>query len=837
MNILRLSLFNLKKNRKEAAAIAFLTMVTTLMLAVFMANMTKMNKGFDESFAVSGSLDFCMAIKDDKYRDEYREILESTAGVHDVVEDELLAAVNKEVEKDGGILSYSLIFVTEKTERGAEDFVKRDKLSDEKIAELAHPIWLPVYFQLSEGYETGEKLTLLIGGIKYEFEIAGFYECGLMCKTGYKCVISEDDYAMFSLILNGESEGKYTALWFDCDNDFSFDEFTKNCSDSSCENLDPYMWTWDRQNEKEDRLAFINMFLYLLAFFSAVTMLSALFMIMHRVSDDIEDQIQQIGVLEALGYRTREILFSYVGEYLICGGLGSVLGSLLATCVSPLMDKGVENMMGRTVSGSVEPIKLIFAAAIVTLLVIAIALIRAAKVRKYPPVVAFRKGIQTHHFGRNVLPLEKSKGSVNLALAAKSFIGDVKSSLGVMLCVIASGAAIFFCANVFDLFKDGSEAIVRFSGLEMTLDAELVNGVDPYYVRDRIAEMPEVKKAVLSYTNPITSSMPVRDSDYDAVPNVFDEYKDIENIKILRGRFPEHDNEVMICVNRCSFDGIDIGDSLVLKGNGIENKYIVTGVTTSMFNFGRGIYLTAEGYLRTDFNAHPVGVSIYLNDGIDEDEFKEKLYSVFGKSVRDSLNASYSGGTLEERIKAEADRKMAMLVSFYGVTNADYAVVSGDKVITGNSRGFVIKDITSVRGMIKQQTGVVATVSEVGSAVMMIVVAAVVAVILGLIVSGTVKRQRKSLGIMKGMGYSSKDLMLQITLKTMPVTVISVIIAAVLTKYIYCSFWLTMFGNAVTISIPVTVITGIALVAFCYAVTYFCAGKVKAISVTELMTE
>ena len=71
----------------------------------------------------------------------------------------------------------------------------------------------------------------------------------------------------------------------------------------------------------------------------------------------------------------------------------------------------------------------------------------------------------------------------------------------------------------------------------------------------------------------------------------------------------------------------------------------------------------------------------------------------------------------------------------------------------------------------------------------------------------------------------------------MPVTGISVIIAAVLTKYIYGSFWLTMFGNAVTISLPVTVITGIALVAFCYAVTYVCAGKVKAISVTELMTE
>jgi hypothetical protein len=43
-----------------------------------------------------------------------------------------------------------------------------------------------------------------------------------------------------------------------------------------------------------------------------------------------------------------------------------------------------------------------------------------------------------------------------------------------------------------------------------------------------------------------------------------------------------------------------------------------------------------------------------------------------------------------------------------------------------------------------------------------------------------------------------------------------------------------VIGN---INIPLTVIASIVLVVFCYAVTYFCAGKVKEISVTELMTE
>ena len=47
------------------------------------------------------------------------------------------------------------------------------------------------------------------------------------------------------------------------------------------------------------------------------------------------------------------------------------------------------------------------------------ALSRAARVKKLPPVVAFRKGIKTHHFGKNILPLEKMRHSINLRLAFK----------------------------------------------------------------------------------------------------------------------------------------------------------------------------------------------------------------------------------------------------------------------------------------------------------------------------------------------------------------------------------------------------------------------------------
>ena len=149
----------------------------------------------------------------------------------------------------------------------------------------------------------------------------------------------------------------------------------------------------------------------------------------------------------------------------------------------------------------------------------------------------------------------------------------------------------------------------------------------------------------------------------------------------------------------------------------------------------------------------------------------------------------------------------------------------------------MIKDVTSLMTLAEQELTNVSAVSEYGTIGATVLLSAVVAVILGLIASSNVKRQRRQLGIMKGMGYTSKDLMTQIAVKTMPVTIISVIIASFAAKYVYSAFWLMVFGAVGELNIPLTIIADVVLVAFCYAVTYFCAGRIKAISVTELMTE
>ena len=74
-------------------------MITTLMLAVFMANISKANKAYDDSFAQAGSKDSCITIVKNKYHDEFKELLETDYGIMDIIETECVCAFGLDYKK------------------------------------------------------------------------------------------------------------------------------------------------------------------------------------------------------------------------------------------------------------------------------------------------------------------------------------------------------------------------------------------------------------------------------------------------------------------------------------------------------------------------------------------------------------------------------------------------------------------------------------------------------------------------------------------------------------------------------------------------------------------
>ena len=834
MKIFRLSLFNLKKNKREAAAIVFLTLITSFLLSVFFVSITETDKAFDKCFEETGCADVMMLYDESKYRDIYRTVLEEEYGVTEIRESSVLVgAAAKTISKQGGSIAYNMIFTNESTERKIEDFVKLKALPDDETAELSHPIWLPQYFEITGGFAPGDTFTLISGGRDYPFTIAGFYNTGFCNNDGmlFKCVLSDDDMSLLSAVYE-----EYRMIAFDTEEKLDFEEYCEKCSEISGEYVSGIVYPFDQASERESETSFLNIFLYMSAFISVVTMISALFLILHKISKDMEEQMVQIGVLEALGYTSRELSLSYICEYVLTGGIGSVSGGIAAAFFSPVMDSLTRGMINRDVHSDVNILRIIIVAASIIALVTLFALSRAARVKKIPPVVAFRKGIKTHHFGRNILPLEKLRHSINMRLALKGIVHDLRSNIGVGICIIAAGIAVMFGVYTFDFFKNGHDGLISVMGMEMPdISIMTMNGVDNEAFCEELRQMPEVEKVLLNYA--IGNNVEIKGSPQSAAAVVYKDFSLTDNIYVKEGRFPEYDNEIMITVKRERTEDRHIGDSIIVKGDSGEKSYIITGITNAMNNGGRSVYMTDEGYKRIRPNDRPNIVEITLKNENDRPAFEEKLTSLYGASVQDMANEKYAEGSLEERIRAKADEKMALLISQYGVTGADYAIRIGDTMISGNSSRFVIKEMSSMKDLARSQMESIAGVTKTVSFWAVIFIAVVVAVILGIIAASAVKRQRRELGIMKSMGYTSRDLMIQLTLRILPVTIVSSMIAAVLSIQVQRAFWMASFSVNIPEK-PVLIIgTAAALAAFCLIVTYISAGSIRNISVTELMTE
>ena len=834
MKIFRLSLFNLKKNKREAAAIVFLTFVTAFLMATFAVSITQIGSAFDRCFEETGSADFILLFEDDKYRDIYRDILEEEYNVTDIRESSVLVGMGASIiSKKGESTANNIIFADESTERKIENFKKLNALPDDEIEKLSHPIWLPQYFEITAGYAPGDTFTLVFGGRDYPFTIAGFYSTGLYNSSRHmlKCVITDDDMVLLSAVYE-----EYRLIAFDTEMEFPYEEYYEKCSARSNESVASIVILFDKDTEKWSETNFLNVFLYMSVFLSVVTLICAVFLILHKISKDMEEQMVQIGVLEALGYTSRELSCSYICEYILTGGIGAIIGGITAAAFSPVMDTLTRGMINRDVHTDVDILRILIVVISIIALVTFFALSRAARVKKFPPVVAFRKGIKSHHFGKNILPLEKMRHSINLRLAFKGIFSDLRSNIGSGICMIAAGVAVMFSVYTFDFFRGGYNGLLGVTGMEIPdINITMMSGVNGETFCDEIGKFPEVEKVLL--THAILNKVEIKGSNQNSTVISYSDFSLTDNIHPKTGRFPEYDNEIMISAKREETENRHIGDNIILKGDVCEKSYMITGIVSAMNNDSMSVYMTEDGYRRIRPSDRPNTVEITLKNEEDRSAFMNKLTALYGASAKDTAYEQSAQGSLEERIRAKADEKMAVLISQYGVTDVDYAIRIGDTIISGNSSRFVIKDISSMKDLAKSQMESIAAVTKTFSFWAVIFIAVVVAVILGIIAASAVKRQRRELGIMKSMGYTSRDLMIQLTLRILPVTIISSCIAAVLSVRVQRAFWMAAFGVQIPESLPLMIGTAASLVLFCLIVTYISAGSIRKISVTELMTE
>ena len=93
----------------------------------------------------------------------------------------------------------------------------------------------------------------------------------------------------------------------------------------------------------------------LLGAFSLFAILATVLVIVSGISSFVLSQFRQIGILKAVGFTKAQVLWLYIGQYLILGLIGCPLGLFLGILLSPLPLKNVASALSTTFQPPLNP--------------------------------------------------------------------------------------------------------------------------------------------------------------------------------------------------------------------------------------------------------------------------------------------------------------------------------------------------------------------------------------------------------------------------------------------------------------------------------------------------
>ncbi len=830
--IFRLSLANIRRHKKESLFLMLLIALCMLLTGGALTAEQNIRQLFPEMMKRTCAWENEISFPEKEYDAQFLSYLGEDARVtafdvyHTITEDYM-----KYITPDGKQQTFLVSFLTADEQKRAGIFEPQSTLSEAEIAAMEHPVYFPRCKKNQYQLKEGDTLTLKLGAQQFSFTVAGFFEAPW--ELDKRLVISDADYASLKSRLISQVIIGFNTPEPD-DADAIYEKFMEKCTETA--GREPESCYIERYIDKRGNFnTEMDFTLKIIEIMAAVIILSVIVMIGSRIISDIGEQIVSIGVLEALGYRSIEISLSYAAEYFLVALAGCIIGSFGSVILYRVLIGIAENLQGFSASSVPDIGRLLLIFGIILLAVTLLAFRKARAVRKIPPVQAFRRGIENHHFGKSHFPLRNTKQNVHLRLALKGFADHSKQNVSLTVVITITTIAVVLSFILYSYFGQGLNVIRNVAGHEIpTVQIALMPGVDGPAFAEELASLPEIRKVLCSGST-AHFFVDIPEKHINAQADVFDDYSLTENIFPMNGRFPEHDNEIMLTKTMSSLTGRSTGDSIVLESNGIQKEYLITGLVTSLMN-AEAVYFTADGYQRLCPTYQPNLLEIYAADGVDVDAVCALLDSRYGKqasgleSVDSKAESSY-----EERIRRRAAEVMSALMQQEGITQMEYSIQAGDTVVSGNSSAIRIQYYNNIFELLQTLMATLITLISVLTKMFMAIAAVVVAMILSILMESEIRQQRRDLGIMKSMGYTSRELMLQLAFRIMPPAFFAVAIGTALSILLTKLF--TGLIGTVSLNIPAVLLVDVLILAFCFGCAYFNAGKIKKISVYELMTE
>lgn len=507
-------------------------------------------------------------------------------------------------------------------------------------------------------------------------------------------------------------------------------------------------------------------------------MLIALVVIASNVINYIQENMKNLGVLKAVGYQSGQIIAALLLQFAGITLITAAVGAGLSYLLFPSLNTMMIAQTG--IPYEVRFLPLPFAVSIMfTVGTVSLAVwFSARRVKRIEPIVALRSGAETHNFRRNHIPLDRTYAPLNLALALKTTLSGVKQNVTVCITMPVLSLVVVFSGLMTENVIVDVRPFVEFIVGETADSAININTAIEDEFLQAMRQDARVEKVYLY------NSVEVRHGNEVALWAMITEDFSVINYQGLcfKGRFPKYDNETALAAKYSKETGLNIGDEITLTAEGHEAAYIITGYTQISNNLGKDCLLTCEGYKRI---GEMQDVSYYLNlsDGVDVDEFNVEVVERFGNNINLTDNVS----------------------SVLNVSNVYVTLMT------------VIVIAVIILSLI------------------------IITFVLYLLVRTMLNNKKRDHGVMKALGFTTGQLILQTALSFMPAVIISTVIGIIGSAFIINPL-LSMFLSGIGVvecsfTVPIGFIAagGVGLIVFAFAIACLLSLKIRKIAPRALL--
>ncbi|MCI8513898.1 MAG: ABC transporter permease [Lachnospiraceae bacterium] len=673
--------------------------------------------------------------------------------------------------------------------------INSDLIFSEKNSALARPvgkieiveegpssdgIYLPVLYR-SDDIAIGKDITISIGNRRFTYPICGFFNS--IMTGSHNCalcelILTEDKYKELEETGCAPRATLCSVRLQDKSDSEDYEAMLKNALSAAY----PDRRAVSNSYALVSRSRYISQMICsaILSAMAFFILLIALVVIAASIVNHIQKNMKTLGALKAIGYTSRQLIGSLLWQFLGISLSASAAGAALSYALFPPVNRMMISQTGIPYALRFLPLSLGITLLTLNGAVAAAAWLASRRIRKIEPIAALRQGIPTHNFKKNHVPLAKTRAPLSLALALKTTCSGIKHNLTVAVTMLVLSLIVAFSGLMWENVIVNMTPFIHMIVGETTDSCLNINAEkEEEFLREMTAD-PRVEKAYL-YT-----SLEVRHvGGIGLMTTICDDFSKANNQDVVfKGRFPKFDNEIAVAAKYAREQGLQVGDEIKITANGKEADYLISGFTQTSNNLGKDCLLTRAGYERL---SRLDNTSYYLNlrENTDIDSFN-----------------------MEAKERFKTDLNMAI--------NVNATIESASSVYVALMTAIVI-----------------------GVLILSLIV---ISFVLYLLVRSMLAGKQLDYGILKALGFTTGQLILQTAFSFLPALILSTGIGLIVSSLIINPLT-ALFLNGIgivksTFTVPGKLIAGagLCLILSAFAITCLLSLRIRKISPKNLLT-